>query len=136
MDERADVELARQVTHIAGEKFLEARDGFDAGAVLLVELGAAQAPTGMPPAEAAEKAAVSATDIDEASLLWNLDNFRQPVEELIGARRGSAGRGIEDALLRAAALSIDSVRLVDLAAFGLPLRVDYGLHGSANVTCA
>ena len=136
MDERADVELARQVTHVTRAKFLEARDGFDAGAMLLVKLGAAQAPTRMSPAEVAKEAAVPATDIDEASLLWNLDNFREPVEELIGARRRSAGRGIEDALLRAAALSIDSVRLVDLAALGLPLRVDYGLHGSANVTRA
>src|SRR5438477_13111336 len=136
MDERADVELARQVTHIAGEKFLETRDGFDASAMLLVKLGAAQAPTRMSPAEAAEKPAVPATDIDEASLLWNLDNFRQLVEELIGARSGRAGRGIEDALLGAAALSIDGVRLVDLATLGLPLPVDYGLHGSANVTCA
>src|SRR2546421_10125491 len=113
MDERADVEPARQVTHVVGEKSLEARDGFDGGAMLPVKLGAAQAPPRMPRAEVAREAAVPATDIDEASLLWNLDNFREPVEELIGARRGSAGRGIEDALLRAAALSIDSVRLVD-----------------------
>src|SRR5438067_9532540 len=101
MDERADVELARQVTRVAGEKFLEARDGFDGGAMLLVKLGAAQAPTRMSPAEVAKEAAVPATDIDEASLLWNLDNFREPVEELIGARSGRAGRGIEDALLGA-----------------------------------
>src|SRR5438477_8821972 len=136
MDERADVELARQVTHIAGEKFLETRDGFDASAMRLVKLGAAQAPTRMSPAEAAKESAIAAADIDEASPLGNVGNFSEPVEELIGARRGSAGRGIEDALLRAAALSIDGVRLVDLAALGLPLRVDDGLHGSANVTCA
>src|SRR2546421_12053854 len=136
MDERADVEPARQVTHVVGEKSLEARDGFDAGAMLLVKLGAAQAPTRMSPTKAAEKPAVPTTDIDEASSFWNVGNFREPVEELVGARRGGAGQGIEDALLGPAALSIDGIILVDLAALGLPLRIDYGLHGSANGTRA
>lgn len=69
MDERADVELAWQVAHVAREEFLETRDGFDAGTVLLVKLGAAQAPTGMPADETAKESAVAATDIDETSLL-------------------------------------------------------------------
>src|ERR1700686_685340 len=134
VDERADVEFAWQIAHVTREKFLEARDVFDAGTVLLVKLGAAQAPVGVPPAEAAKEPAVSTTDIDGGALLGNVGNIHEPVEELIGTRSGSAGRGIEDALLGAAALSIDGVRLVDLAALGLPLRIDYGLHSSALVT--
>jgi hypothetical protein len=85
MDERADIELAWQVAHVAREKFLEARDSFDVGTVFLVELGAAQAPAGMPADETAKESAVAATDIDETSLLGNAGNFREPVEQLIGA---------------------------------------------------